>query len=208
MITKKFENEILAESTVLNTKLNILKAAAKEFSEQGYDATSIREIGVTAKVPHSSITYHFGNKKELFETVLSNLFAATFEISNSFNINHTTKNVSKAFEDYLFQVAVFYYKHPEFLLIINRESSNKNESLQVIAKELKKLKTLVRNHLAICQELGALKKIPVNELQLLFSGAFQAIFINSDSDLFNLSKARAQQKLKKHVGYVVQLLKL
>ncbi|MCH2229364.1 MAG: TetR/AcrR family transcriptional regulator [Crocinitomicaceae bacterium] len=206
MITKKFEDEILAGSAVLNTKLKILKAAATSFSSIGYDGTTIREIATKAKVPHSSITYHFGNKKQLFETVLGNLFKETFEISKSFSINAATIDVIKEFKNYLFQIAQFYYQHPEFLLILNRESSNKNEPLKIIEKELKKLKALVRNHLEICQTLGALKNIPIDDLQLLFSGAFQSIFTSSDSPLYKLNSVQVNAKLKKHVEYVVLLI--
>lgn len=205
MITKKFEDEMVAKSSVLNTKLSILKSAAKVFSEKGFQATSIRDIAKVADIPHSSITYHFGNKQDLFEVVIKNLFKETFEIANSFNIDRSTDNVLEEFESYLLQIAVFYYKHPEFLLILNRE--NANGHLNIISEDLNTLKQIVVKHLSICQDLGVMVDIPVSDLQPLFSGAFQSIFLDPNTELYDLTLEKAQFKLKTHVYNVVKLLK-
>ena len=47
----------------------ILTIAAKMFREQGYDATSLRDIARAARVPVGSLHYHFNSKEELFESV-------------------------------------------------------------------------------------------------------------------------------------------
>ena len=206
MITTKFEDEIMAKSSVLNTKLTILKASAKVFSEKGFEATSIRDIAKTADIPHSSVTYHFGNKQALFETVIKNLFKETFEIASSFDIDERTENVLVEFENYLLKIAHFYYSHPEFLMILNKEGLGQSEHLEVINEDLRKLKANVHHHLKICQNLGAIVNIPLDELQLLFSGAFQSLFIGADTDLYQLSEDAAQERLKTHVQNVVRLL--
>ena len=155
----------MAKSSVLNTKLTILKASAKVFSEKGFEATSIRDIAKTADIPHSSVTYHFGNKQALFETVIKNLFKETFEIASSFDIDERTENVLVEFENYLLKIAHFYYSHPEFLMILNKEGLGQSEHLEVINEDLRKLKANVHHHLKICQNLGAIVNIPLDELQ-------------------------------------------
>ena len=47
----------------------ILDVAEHAFSEKGYAPTSLRAIGVKASVNPALITYYFGSKEKLFETV-------------------------------------------------------------------------------------------------------------------------------------------
>ena len=206
MENKSFEKEFIKESGVYKTKVTILKAAAQEFANKGYGGTAIRNIATVAGVPHSSITYHFGNKKDLFETVVGNLFQETFNISNTFKIESSSKNIKQEFIDYLNQVAIFYYENPEFLTIIHRERMDVDEPLQIISKDLRKLKDLVRGHLIKGQELGLFKEIPIDSLQLLFSGAFQSLFVSKDFNLSKLSKKKVNEVILNHVTYVVELL--
>lgn len=48
------------------TQANILEAALTLFSEKGYDAVSVEEIGAVAGVGHGTIFWHFGNKENLY----------------------------------------------------------------------------------------------------------------------------------------------
>ncbi len=47
----------------------ILDVAEEAFSERGYAPTSLRSIGTRASVNPALITYYFGSKEKLFETV-------------------------------------------------------------------------------------------------------------------------------------------
>jgi TetR/AcrR family transcriptional regulator, cholesterol catabolism regulator len=49
--------------------LYILTIAAKLFREQGYDATSLRDVARAARIPVGSLHYHYSSKEELFEAV-------------------------------------------------------------------------------------------------------------------------------------------
>lgn len=57
-------------SKAAKTSERILRAAEKLFSEQGYEATSLREITQLAEVNLASVNYHFGSKKGLIQAVL------------------------------------------------------------------------------------------------------------------------------------------
>jgi AcrR family transcriptional regulator len=48
-----------------DTKSKILDAAERLFAEQGYSATSLRQIIAAAAVNLASVHYHFGSKEEL-----------------------------------------------------------------------------------------------------------------------------------------------
>jgi AcrR family transcriptional regulator len=53
------------------TKDRILDAAEALFMEHGFEATSLRQITALAEVNLASVSYHFGSKEELFESVLT-----------------------------------------------------------------------------------------------------------------------------------------
>ncbi len=53
------------------TREKLLEAAAKLFSEQGFEAVSIREIASLAGVRHGGVNYHFKSKRELYMEVVS-----------------------------------------------------------------------------------------------------------------------------------------
>lgn len=60
---------------------DIINAARKSFTEQGYKATTLREIAQNAGVDHSLVNYYFGSKENLFNESLLDGFspAAVFK---------------------------------------------------------------------------------------------------------------------------------
>lgn len=52
------------------TRTNILNAAEKFFAEQGFHATSLRQITEAAGANVASVNYHFGGKEKLLDAVL------------------------------------------------------------------------------------------------------------------------------------------
>ena len=61
-----------------SVKQKILDAAGDVFGRKGYKAATVREICRAAGVNVASINYHFGGKKELYRTVVTDLLARTF----------------------------------------------------------------------------------------------------------------------------------
>ena len=53
-----------------DTRAALLAAARRLFARSGYDGTSIRAITTAAKANLGAVTYHFGSKRSLYETVL------------------------------------------------------------------------------------------------------------------------------------------
>jgi AcrR family transcriptional regulator len=78
----------------VNTKLKILRAAAREFAENGYRKTTIRTICQKAAVNVAAVNYHFSGKSELYchtfdwlmEAVCGNEIALSKDKSPSENI--------------------------------------------------------------------------------------------------------------------------
>jgi AcrR family transcriptional regulator len=53
----------------IDTRLRILDAAELLFTEQGFEATTLREITGAAEVNLAAVNYHFGSKEELIREV-------------------------------------------------------------------------------------------------------------------------------------------
>lgn len=51
-------------------QIEILQAAEKLFSEQGYDGTSVRDIAKSATINIAMISYYFGSKEKLLESLI------------------------------------------------------------------------------------------------------------------------------------------
>jgi AcrR family transcriptional regulator len=55
---------------IQDTKQKILDTAERLFAEQGYDATSLRQIIAKAGVNLAAVHYHFGSKEELLDELV------------------------------------------------------------------------------------------------------------------------------------------
>jgi AcrR family transcriptional regulator len=54
----------------------ILRAAAHEFAERGYDAARVDRIAVRARVNKAMLYYHYGSKQGLYVAILRDMFGA------------------------------------------------------------------------------------------------------------------------------------
>lgn len=62
------------------TRLSLLRAAGKVFSERGFAATRLSEIAKEANVTRGAIYWHFGNKKRLFNELIREKITPFFEL--------------------------------------------------------------------------------------------------------------------------------
>lgn len=69
----------LATSKSERTRERILAAAEALFAERGFAGASVEEIAAHAGVRHTSLFYYFENKRELYETLLGELFVPFFK---------------------------------------------------------------------------------------------------------------------------------
>jgi AcrR family transcriptional regulator len=59
--------------TEFNEKqIQILQVAEKLFAEKGFDGTSIRDIAKEAKINVAMVSYYFGSKEQLLESIILN----------------------------------------------------------------------------------------------------------------------------------------
>ncbi|MEA2714337.1 MAG: hypothetical protein QOK27_2298, partial [Gemmatimonadales bacterium] len=61
------------------SRVAILDAAEQLFADQGYDATSLNQVGTVAGVSRGTPGYFFGSKADLYQAVLDRSFAEVRE---------------------------------------------------------------------------------------------------------------------------------
>ena len=102
----------------------ILDAAERLFAEQGYDATSLNQVGTVAGVSRGTPGYFFGSKADLYQAVLDRSFAEVREAVREGRARALASNESwetilaGAVSDYFDFLAA----RPNFVRLIEREA--------------------------------------------------------------------------------------
>ncbi|MEU9989986.1 TetR family transcriptional regulator [Streptomyces sp. NPDC048045] len=66
-----------------DTRDRILTAAREQFSERGYDKTSVRGIAKAADVDSALVHHYFGTKEQIFEAAIAVAFAPALDAPNA-----------------------------------------------------------------------------------------------------------------------------
>jgi TetR/AcrR family transcriptional regulator len=104
----------------------ILDAAEQLFAEQGYDATSLNQVGAAAGVSRGTPGYFFRSKAELYQAVLDRSFA---EVSEAVRSGRARALASNETPETILEGAVsdyfdFLAARPNFVRLIEREALN------------------------------------------------------------------------------------
>lgn len=126
-----------AQQRSIETRDMILRAALSEFAERGFEAGSIRNIGIRTGLQHPLITYHFRTKEILWRAVAESAFA---------DIRHLWDESLPAEDDPMRPIerlrnaylASFRFKvaHPEFHHFMLNESQSDNPRLQWLVETI------------------------------------------------------------------------
>jgi len=103
----KFVPAKLTPMTEFNEKqIEILQVAERLFAEEGFDGTSIRTIAKEASVNIAMISYYFGSKEKLLESlILYRISGAKIQLENIFNDNlSTTEKMERLIDLYITRI--------------------------------------------------------------------------------------------------------
>ena len=106
----------------------ILDAAEQLFAKQGYDATSLTQVGAAAGVSRGTPGYFFRSKQELYQAVLDRSFS---EVRDAVRIGRERALASNEDHETILAGAVsdyfdFLAARPNFVRLIEREALNGN----------------------------------------------------------------------------------
>lgn len=76
----------------------LLHAAAAQFLERGYEATTVRDIAQAAQVTTGSLYHFFGNKEGVFEHLIRDVFRTTTQMADAATADHPSPYARLCFE--------------------------------------------------------------------------------------------------------------
>lgn len=129
------------------TQTRILSAAKKEFAKNGLGGARVDEIAERAKANKRMIYHYFGNKEDLFRTVLEDAYTDIRTAEQGLKLEHLPAR--EALEKLIRFTWQYYLKNPEFLTLVNSENLHKARHL----KKSDKIETMFRRFVDMVAEL-------------------------------------------------------
>lgn len=162
------------------TRERLIQAALQHFALYGYEGASTRQIAQTAGENQGSITYHFGNKENLWKESVSSLLGgfreqlmARIEVLADADLRTRIRLLSFFFVRYAAE-------HPEQMQLLVQEGKSENErSTWLVENHLKPMFTVLSALGAEAQEAGVLPRIPPIHLFYILTGATSLIFTHT-----------------------------
>lgn len=113
----------MVERDAERTREAILAAAEDLFAKQGFDGTSMQQIGDAAGVARSTPAYFFHSKEELYETVLARVVARAAEaMARAYAQGESLRSPADAVESYVGAFLDFLGREQNFVRLIQREA--------------------------------------------------------------------------------------
>ena len=110
------------------TQARILAAAKKEFAKNGLGGARVDEIADRAKANKRMIYHYFGNKEDLFRTVLEDAYTDIRTAEQALELEHLPAR--EALKKLISFTWDYYLKNPEFLTLVNSENLHKARHLK------------------------------------------------------------------------------
>jgi len=124
MITKSLIKTRNADAT----KKRILKAAKKEFANNGLAGARVDIISERAGSNKRMLYHYFGNKETLFQTILELAYLDIRTAEQNLKLDHLSPtDALKSLVEFTWN---YYIKNPEFLSLINTENLHKGVHLK------------------------------------------------------------------------------
>jgi AcrR family transcriptional regulator len=107
-----------------DTKQKILDTAERLFAEQGYDATSLRQIIAAAGVNLAAVHYHFGSKEELLDELVVRraepVNRARIALLDRLDAADGPPDLEKVLEAFLLPMSEVAVENPQFVRLMGR----------------------------------------------------------------------------------------
>ena len=109
------------------TRENILRAAKKIFSKDGYDGARVDKISKAAKSYDSLIYYYFGSKEKLFVEVLEGAYKDIFEAEKNLELDMDDPvGALRKIIEFPFR---YYLANPEVIVLLGTENLQKGKHI-------------------------------------------------------------------------------
>lgn len=195
------------EKKNINTKETILHTALELFSQKGYSAVSIRDIGKAVGIKESSIYYHFKNKQDIFNGLLLEVQSITQHMKAAFNerFNLIVKLEEEAFVKVGLNILTGYFLDDyiyKFIKMLLLEQNTSKEAAQLLNEVV--FETPISQNTKVVKkmmEIGLFKQDDAYCLAIEYYSPIYLIFIRyfSRSDTPSELKQKALKELTLHL---------
>lgn len=160
-----------------STKDDILRAALNVFARDGFDGASLPKIAEAASVGHPLIHYYFGSKDNLWREVVASSIGGIVAEAAAIDIALRGLPPVDKLCALIRTFTLFAARYPSHLAILMFEIRGKTERLEWL-RELYIDPFRARWHdvLLDAQDQGHIKKIPVDHLSSIITGAITHYF--------------------------------
>lgn len=166
-------------SEAQRTKDNILKIASQLFSQNGYDATSLRKIAELANISHGLLRYHFGSKQEIWQAIADLAVERYTEEILQPSLELRAQGVKVALREICRRCVYVTAENPELALILKQESSVESERLDYFFKIYQPIDRVMRELLEQLKEEGTYSTFDTDFLLMTLFGMTGKPFIDA-----------------------------
>jgi len=198
-------------------KLIIIEAAEKLFASKGFNGTSVRDIAETAGVNLAMISYYFGSKEKLFESMFA-YRSEFFKLQLESMVNNTElepmEKMYKLIDQYIVRLTSQQCFHR---IMVREQMMNNNEFItnQIHALKLRN-QALIRQLINEGQEKGVFKKdIDIPLMMMMMFGTVSHLvttqhFYKEMNGLQSLTEEEFQEhirtKLSQHLKKIFKVI--
>jgi AcrR family transcriptional regulator len=196
-------------------QLSIIRAAEELFAKNGFDGTSVRDIAQHANVNVAMISYYFGSKEALFESIVTNRMASSGMMLESLLIDEKLtpwEKMKTVIDTYVDRIM----EHPFYHKIIMRQQlANMSKGLDspIVRIKLRNMSIIKKIIQEGIKKKMFIKNVDVPLLYATLFGVFHQV-INNESfyrHLWNMEdlsedafKLQVGKKMKIHLKYLLQ----
>ncbi len=159
------------ESSVDETRQRILQAAALLFAEQGYARATTRALAAAAGVNEVTLFRHFGNKENLFATVIDEYAASALTSALEMQLSGDYAQDLLCLGSHFMQILS---QRQDAVRLMLCEAAHFPEVRQVMAQNPRQLRQMLARYLQQQMELGRVRPLHAEAMAQAFWGMFFA----------------------------------
>ncbi|AIQ13011.1 TetR/AcrR family transcriptional regulator [Paenibacillus durus] len=133
-----------------DVKLRILQAAKRLFAQQGFNATTVRQICEEAGANVSLVSYYFGGKDKVFEALFKEYFS--HDILNGDELSRM--DAASGLKLLIREITAYRLREPEMISLLQQEIVMQSPRMDYIQKLTLPIWTLIRDWLKLGREQG------------------------------------------------------
>ena len=207
MATRAVEERVQRPSAD-GTRERILAAALDLFSERSFEGASTRLIAERADVQQPLLTYHFGNKEELWRAAVGQLFESLQRL-----LAERVAGLRGVDDETVAKLVVadfvrFSAARPQLHRIIMQECKSEGERLAWLVE--RHIRPLHEGAMALLEPLvaaGKVRDVPAPHLFYLLTGAVATIFVLApECRLLTGVDPLDPSEVERHVDAVISML--